>query len=175
MKLRETILSEHSKSQTESIVRWVGDSQHRFDELFHLFLNDRYRVVQRAAWPLSYCVIKHPVLIKKHFKFLLNNLHKPGIHNAVKRNTVRLLQHVEIPKQFRGEVMNLCFSYVASPTEAVAVKAFSLTILQKLAELYPEIKPEIVLIIEERWEHETPAFKVRVGKFLKGTEAKKMK
>jgi hypothetical protein len=51
MKLRETILKEHSKANCIRIVKWVGDDQKRFDELFSLFLNDEYRVVQRAAWP----------------------------------------------------------------------------------------------------------------------------
>ncbi len=166
MNLRDTILAEHSKSQTNAIIRWVGKSQQRFNELFRLFLNDEYRVVQRAAWPVSYCVIQHPPLIKKHFELLLSNLKKPDIHNPVKRNTVRFLQVIEIPKKYQGAVMDLCFSYIASPTEAVAVKAFSLTILQKLSKDYPGIIPEIKLIIEERWEHETAAFRVRAKKIL---------
>ena len=60
MNLRDEILKEHSKPQCNKIVQWVGDSQKRFDGLFNLFLNDEYRVTQRAAWPLSYCVIAHP-------------------------------------------------------------------------------------------------------------------
>src|SRR4029077_20634695 len=109
MDLRATILAEHSKAQTNKIIKWIGSDQKRFDELFRLFLNDEYRVVQRAAWPLSYCVISHPQLIYKHFRKLLTNLKKPGIGDAVKRNTVRLLQHIQIPPKYHGEIMNLCF------------------------------------------------------------------
>jgi hypothetical protein len=167
MNLRETILAEHSKANCNKIVKWVGDSQKRFDELFNLFLNSEYRVTQRAAWPISYCVIDHPTFIAKHFSLLVKNLHKPGIHDSVKRNTVRLLQHIAIPQKFHGEVMDICFRYVSSPNEPVAIKAFSLSILQNLSEQYPEIKNEIKLIIEERWRHETAAFKARARKFLK--------
>jgi len=85
----------------------------------------------------------------------------------VKRNSVRLLQHIDIPKKFHGEVMDLCFNYVSSPNEPVAVKAFSLTILQNLSTDYPEIKNELKLIIEDRWPHETAAFHSRAKKFLK--------
>jgi len=56
MKLREEILKEHSKAQCNKIVEWVGKSQLRFDELFHLFISDENLVVQRASWPVSYCV-----------------------------------------------------------------------------------------------------------------------
>jgi hypothetical protein len=167
MDLRKTILSEHSKANCNKIVNWVGHSQKKFDELFDLFLYSEYRINQRAAWPLSYCVIAHSQLISKHFSRLLKNLHKPGIHDSIKRNTLRLLQHVSIPKKFHGEIMDLCFKYIASPTEPVAIKAFSLSILQNLLKEYPEIKNEARLIIEERWKYETAAFHTRAKKFLK--------
>ena len=166
MKLRDEILKEHSKEQTGRIVQWVGNSQERFDELFELFIKDEHRVVQRAGWPLSYCVIEHPALIKKHFGRLIKNLDQQGLHNAVKRNTIRLLQAVTIPKKYQGTVMNICFSYIASPDEAVAIKAFSLTVLQNLSKTYPEILPELKLLIEERWDYETAAFKSRAKKIL---------
>lgn len=166
MDLRATILERHSKSQTDKIVKWIGNDQKRFDELFNLFLNDEYRVVQRAAWPMSYCVINHPQLIQKHFSKLLRNLKKPGIHDSVKRNTVRLLEHISIPGKFHGEIMDVCFNYINDPQEKVAIKAFSLTVLQNLCRQYPEIKQELKTIIEDRWDYETVAFRSRAKKIL---------
>jgi hypothetical protein len=166
MQLRETILSEHSKANCTRIAKWIGSNQQRFDELFDLFLNDEYRVVQRAAWPLSYAVIAHPKLVQKHFAKLLKNLKKPGLHDAVKRNTVRLLQDIDIPKRYQGDVMNICFDYIISPVEKPAVKAFSLTILQHLSKQYPEIKQELKTSIEDRWDIESAAFKSRAKKIL---------
>ena len=167
MDIRQTILADHSKATCNKVVKWIGDSQQRFDELFNLFLHDEYRVVQRAAWPLSYAVMAHPRLIKKHFSQLVKNLQHPNLHDSVKRNTVRLLQHISIPKKYHGEIMNICFDYIASSTEAVAIKAFSLTILQNLSKQYPEIKQELKTIIEDRWNYETAAFKSRAKKILK--------
>jgi len=167
MQLRETILSEHSKANCTRIASWVGSNQQRFDELFDLFLNDEYRVVQRAAWPLSNAVIAHPQLIQKHFGRLLKNLNKTGLHDAVKRNTVRLMQDISIPKKYQGKVMNICFDYIISPVEKPAVKAFSLTVLQNLSKQYPEIKQELKTIIEDRWDLESTAFKSRAKKIIK--------
>ena len=167
MNLRQTILADHSKTTCNKIIKWVGSSQPHFDELFNLFLNDEYRVIQRAAWPLSYIVIAHPELIKKHFTKLIKNLHRPNLHDSVKRNTLRLLQKITITERFHGEVMNLCFDYITSPDEAAAIKAFSLTVLQNLSKQYPEIKQELKTIIEDRWDYETAAFKSRARKILK--------
>lgn len=166
MQLRETILAEHSKANCSRITKWIGSNQQRFDELFDLFLNDESLVVQRAGWPLSNAVIAHPQLIQKHFARLLKNLRKPGLHDAVKRNTVRLLQDVVIPEKYHGEVMNICFDYIISPAEKPAIKAFSLTVLQHLSKQYPEIKQELKTIIEDRWDFESTAFKSRAKKIL---------
>ena len=167
MTLHDQILKEHTKANCNAIVRWISDSQQRFDELFKLFLSDEYRVAQRAAWPLSYAAVANPKFIQKHFPKLLKNLEKPKLHNAVKRNTVRLLQDISIPEKFHGRVMNLCFDFVNSPGEAAAVKAFSLTILENLSRQYPEIKAELKTIIEDRWHFESAAFHARARKILK--------
>ncbi len=161
---------EHSKAQCTKIVNWVGNSQQRFDELFHLFLNDEYRVVQRAAWPVSYCVTGHPALINKHWKKLLGKLKKPGEHDAVKRNGIRLMQDIVLPKKYHGEMMDICFNFLESPTEAMAVKAFSMTVLGNLAKQYPEIKAELKLIIEDQLPHQSAGFKSRAKKVLKEME-----
>lgn len=167
MNLRETILAEHSKAQKDKIVKWVGGSQQRFDELFKLFLTDENRVQQCAAYPLSYCVEAHPELISKHLGKLIKNLPKKGLHDAVIRNSMRILELVDIPERYHGEVMNLCFDYVQDPGEKVAVKAYSLTILETLSKKYPDIKQELKTIIEDRWNYETAAFHSRAKKILK--------
>jgi hypothetical protein len=165
--LKEQILKDHSKANCMTVVNWVGSSQQRFDELFALFITSHYRTSQRAASPVSYCVEAHPEFIKKNFAKLIKNLQQPNLHDAVKRNTIRLLQYVDIPVKYQGPVMDICFGYVASPTEAVAVKAFSLTVLGNLAKQYPEIIPEIKLLIEDQLPHQTAAFKSRAKAFLK--------
>ena len=167
MNLKAAILKEHSRAQCNYIVSWVGDNQKRFDELFDLFLNDENKVVQRAAWPVSYCVEAHPELIKKHFSSLIQNLNKPNLHDAVKRNSTRLLQFVTIPEEYHGAIMNSCFDYLSSPTEALAIKVYSMMLLAKLARHYPEIIPEIKLLFEDQLPHQTAGFKSCAKKVLK--------
>lgn len=167
MNLLAEIQANHSQVQRDKIVNWIGYSQDRFNQLFSIFLNGNSCESQRASWPLSHAVLTHPQFILPHFAALLKNLLKPGIHDAVKRNSLRLMQDLEIPEQFHGEVMNLCFNYITSMTEKPAIKAFSLTVLQNLAKSYPDIKHELKTIIEDQWDYESPAFKSRAKKLLK--------
>lgn len=177
MDLELAILKEHCKKQTERIVRYVGNDKEKFAELMRLFLKGEYRITQRAGWPLSYCVERHPELIKPYYKQILDYLDRSAfakatadkqvVHEAVIRNIVRLLQHVDIPKRYHGRVMDHCFKLISDHNTSVAIKAFSLTVLENLAQTYPEIRPELKLVIEERWEHETAAFRSRAKKILK--------
>ena len=166
MNIEDALLKEHSKAQCDKIVKYIGNNKERFAELMKLFFKGEYRVTQRAAWPMSYCVRKHPQLINPYFKRLLDNLEKPGLHDAILRNTVRLLQDADIPETHHGRVMTICFNFIQSNDTAVAIKAFSLSILHNLSKKYPEILPVLKTIIEERWEHETAAFRSRAKKIV---------
>jgi len=170
MDILESLKQEHSKKQTDRIVNYIGGDKDRFATLIGLFFAGEYRITQRAAWPLSYCVRAHPELIGPYFKRLLDNLERKDIHVAVVRNTVRLLQDVTIPKKHQGRVMSICFDFVQAPETPIAVKAFALTILSNLAAGYPDIRGELKLMIEEQWEHSTPAFRSRAKKALRAMD-----
>jgi hypothetical protein len=167
MDLRKQLVAENSRANCNKIVRWVGKHQDRFDELFGFFTGEEPRLAQLSAWPVNYAAMAHPALIKKHLGRLLRHLDRPGIHQAVKRNTIRLLQDIDIPAKYHGKLMDTCFRYLTVPGESIAVKAFSLRVLQHLCDKYADIVPEVKLLIEENYDRETPSFKARARMFLK--------
>jgi hypothetical protein len=171
MDLLNRILSEHTRKNCLAIVKWVGRDQSRFNELFSLFLSGQYRVSQRAAWPMSYCAIAHPELMRRHFGKLVRNLQKAGIHDAIKRNTVRLLQKVDIPEKYEGIIMDTCFRYAGSVSEPVAVKVFSLSVLERMVKKYPDILPELKMLVEDTVPYQAAAFQSRAKKIAKSIRA----
>ena len=164
--LRYELLKAHSKVQCNKVIGWVGNDQKRFDELFDFFLNGESKITHLAAWPVSYCVIAHPELIRKHWSKLINYLQKDNLHGAIKRNSMRFMQEITIPKKYHGTVMNICFRLIESQTEKVAVKVFSMTVLNNLSKQYPDILPEIKLVIEEQLPYQTAAFISRAKKII---------
>ena len=166
MNLREEILKEHSKTHALAIADYACQSKKNFKELMECFLDDEYRLAQRAAWSVNWAAKKKPEMVYPHIKDLVAALNKKNVHNAVIRNSVRVLQEMEIPEKFHGEVMDVCFQFLEKPATPVAIKAFSLTTLFNLSRKYPEIKPELKLIITDRFDHEKAAFKSRAKKIL---------
>jgi hypothetical protein len=167
LNLQSEILKEHSKKQWNKIVLWVGNDQEKFDELFEYFKSTDNIFAQRSAWPVSYLAEANPTLIDKHFDELIEMLQKEKAHVAVKRSIIRMLQTFQLPEKYEGVVMNFCFAAVQSDVESIAVKAFSITVLENLTKKYPEIIPELKLILASRLPIESAAYKSRANHFLK--------
>jgi hypothetical protein len=167
MDLVKEILKEHSKTQAGKIVKYVGKDAARFKTLVNVFKAGPYRITQRAAWPLSICVEFYPDLVKPHVKELLVEISKPGAHNAVKRNIMRLLQYAELPRTFHGKIADLCFKYLTDNGEAIAVRVFAMTVLARIASHNPEISRELRMIIQDHLPFASPGYLSRAKKVLK--------
>ena len=167
MNLVDTIEKEHSSAQRDRIVRHVGNNPKRFKELVTVFLNGPYRITQRSAWALSYCIEHHPELIKPHLKKIVQFAKKDGAYDSVKRNTVRLLQFITVPKNSQGLVADLSFAFLQDTKEPVAVRVFAMTVLVNLSKALPELKNELIPIIEDQMPYGSPAFVSRGRKALK--------
>lgn len=168
MNIREELLKEknHSKQQALKVSEYACSSAKNFKALMQCFLSNEYRLAQRTAWSVSWAAQKNPDIIQPYIKDLIQQLARKDVHDAVIRNSIRIFQKIEIPKEFHADLMNYCFAFIESNITPVAIKAFSLTTLFNLSKIYPEIKNELQLIIEERWNYETAAFKARARKIL---------
>ena len=172
MNLEDQILKEHSKHNTVRISRWIGSDKGRFKKLMDLFLKGDYRVSQRSAWILSHCADEHPKLIHPYLNKMLDRMLEPGVHVAVKRNVVRLLQNIAIPPRLVGKVATVCFDMLASQHEPVAVKCFSMTVLANIAKDEPDLRNEIRLIIEQQMPWGTGGFRARAKRVLKQLDSR---
>jgi hypothetical protein len=167
MDIRQALLAEHSKRQTMAIVEFIGDDARRFAELMKLFFAGEYRLTQRAAWPMNYCAERHPKLIRPYLPKLLDCLEREDMHDAVKRNVVRLLQTIEIPPRLQGRVYAHCVDLIDDAQEPAAVRAFALTVAARIAKSEPALLNELRLIVRKHLPHATAAFQVRAREVLK--------
>lgn len=166
--LREAILAEHSRPQTLKIAHWIGNEPQKVRQLITILLEDEYRVVQRAAWVVSVVAEQHPSVITPYVPLLVAKLKDPEQHVAVKRNIYRMLQFLALPEPIHGDLIHLCFESLLQPGEALAVRAFAISILARMFGIYPELGNELRLILEDALQHETaPSFKSRAKKILK--------
>ncbi len=167
MDIREEALKEHSKKQVLKIAAWIGDNEDRFRQYLSLFLYDEYRVVQRISWVLSAVAEKYPGLVEKNIGTIIKRLDDTGIHVAVKRNVVRVLQFLKIPGKYHAKVFNHCINYLSDPNETIAVRCFSMTVAASLAEKYPELAGEVIETINISMKNSTAGLRARSKMVLK--------
>ena len=94
-------------------------------------------------------------------------MQEPEVPDAVKRNVVRILQFVGIPRGLQGVVANLCFALISSIDEPIAVRTFSMTVLANITQEEPGLKKELEIIVRNMLPYATPAFRARAKKVLK--------
>lgn len=166
MNLVAALEKEHSVAMRTRITNWVGNNPKRFAALVKVFLEGPYRITQRAAWPISYCVESYPELAAPHLKALIRFMDKPGTHDAVRRNVFRLMADIEIPANLRGLAADASLRYLADTNQPVAIRVFAMSVLGNLAAQHPELANEIVPLVEEQLPYATPGFRSRARRVL---------
>jgi hypothetical protein len=110
---------------------------------------------------MNYCAEHHPKLIRPYLKKLTAELQREDVHDAVRRNILRLLQFVEIPHYLKGRLYSLCLKFIADGSQPVAVKVFATTVARKIAETEPALMNELRFVVRQQLPHESVAFHKR--------------
>ena len=166
MNLEQELLREHSKEQALKIASWVGGDARRLDQLMGLVFSGQPLIVQRAAWVVGIVGEAHAALFQPYIKKMTVKMKQPGVHAAVKRNFVRILQTIDIPRTMLGAVTNLCFDLLTSPKEPIAVKVFSMTVLARIAHQEPDLEQELRLVVEQQLPLSGAGFRSRAKRVL---------
>jgi hypothetical protein len=166
MDIKKVLLKNHPSHYTHKVVNYIDNNPARLKQLIDIFLAGPYRVTQRASWAISCCVEKNPSLILPHLTVILKELEKPDVHVAVKRNIVRLLQFIDIPTKYYGRIVNRCFELM-EPSQPIAVRVFSMTVLSNITRQLPELRKELELVIEDQLPYASAGFISRAKKVLK--------
>lgn len=171
MDIKEELLREHTRSQAQKIASWIGTDPGRVREFVTLYLAGEYRVTQRAAWVMGIIGETHPDVLAPFLKKMIAKVKEPGVHNAVRRNTLRILQTIDIPRGLLGTVVDLCFDALASPKETIAVKVYAMTVIVRIAKKEPDLEKELRLVVGQQLPGAGPAFRARARHVLKMTNS----
>jgi hypothetical protein len=130
------------------------------------FLQGEGRLAQKSAWIIGHCAEQHPELANPWLKPMIKKIQEPGVHCALKRNGMRILQFVDIPRALQGITANLCFEFISSIEEPIAARSFSITVIANIAKEEPALKKELEIVIKQMLPYATAAFRARAKKVL---------
>jgi hypothetical protein len=164
--LEDLLMVESSRRNTDLVADLVLKKPELFDQLFQIFLKDDGPVSWKAAWVMDVASEKQPGLLKPHIEEIVAHLETCS-QDSTKRESLRMLVRSPLPEQQTGLLISLCFDWLTSAKEPVAVKRFSMEMLYRISQQEPEIKKELAESIEWRMQEETPGFRSYGKKLLK--------
>ncbi len=167
MNLKKALLYDHSRKNAQNIQNFIGNDPVLYAEVVSHYLDNNGLLSQHAIWVLSKCTEVHPHLALPHLSKLLHNLDRKDIHAAANRNTMRLLQFITVPVKFQGRVVDLCFQYLRDPKEQLSVRVFAMTVLTNLCSTLPELKSELLLVLEDQLPYGSAGFISRAKKSIR--------
>lgn len=125
------------------------------------------KIASTAAWTASHTVEINPSIIKlEHHKFLIDLVKITEI-GGIRRNIVRIWQFAKLPKSIIAEIINIALEFFSNHKEDIAVRAFSITILQNSLSHIPELEDELTFLIEKELPIAGPAIASRSKAYLK--------
>src|SRR5690606_6583636 len=134
MNIFKQLEKEHSKENSLRIISYIGNDSGLFHELMDCFFaeTDNYKVPQRAAHTVSLMFDRNQQIVLSYMDRLIISVLNPELASPLKRNILRILQSMEIPENFLGEIYEACYGFLINPKEEIAIRAFAITVLYNI-------------------------------------------
>ncbi|NOQ75973.1 MAG: hypothetical protein GQ574_28460 [Crocinitomix sp.] len=147
MDIGQQLSRETSRRNWDKVIAYVGEDDERFAELIHIFFIGETKSIIGTSQAVGVISEKQPRLIRPYVIDLVAYLKSNPI-DAVKRNTMRVFQFIDIPEEIEGDLFDIAMNYLKSLDTAIAIKAFAMTSLRKISAKYPELAQEVIFQIE---------------------------
>ena len=116
-----------------------------FQKLLEYTYSPEHKIAFRASWVLTKVGDLAPEIIYPHLNDIIGRLQDID-NESVLRCFLRVISLAD-PEQIGGKqhgiLADICFTLLRSGFSAIAVKAYSMEILYKLAIIYPELRNEL--------------------------------
>ncbi len=169
MDFRSLLTDLPSGMERDLLVGEIMNSDEHVETLLRLALHDKDPIAWRACWLLDCSDEKKPGLARKHLTRIIQSLE--GLQSkGTLRSMLRLLTRYQIPEEEQGLLIDLCFRYLVSELYPVAVKAHAMQIIYNHVLIYPELKNELITVIEDQAANNSVGFRARGNILIKQME-----
>jgi len=167
MRNYEAKLVDSSRLLADILSDDIGNDPERFNEMMQIAFCDEYPLSMRAARIIALSSDNYPELINPYIPQIIECLKELNT-DGVLRGFLKIL--AELPLEFDDEQMgvltDMAFTWLANPGEPIAIRYYSIEILQIISRKYPEIGIELSIILQEMVNDESSGLKAKSRKVL---------
>lgn len=138
------------------------------EELLSILIKGKIREQYIASWILSRAVELNSDIFNESAHNTCLKAISTTKEGGTKRNLIRIWQF-SIPESesTQLEVLDKALNLLSDGSQDLAVRVFSITVLERLLKYFPEIKEEVIFLLEREYSQASPSFKVRSDRFFK--------
>lgn len=167
--LRDLIRRTKSLKEAEWVSGSAVENPGIFLKLIEYSYSEDEKLAFRSSWIISKIFDRKPELVYPHLENLIESLDRID-NESTQRSFLRILSLSdlsEIKKSHHGILADHCMNAINSGFSAVAIKAYSMEIVYKLALIYPELANELSVSILMLQKESAAGIKVRGRIILK--------
>jgi hypothetical protein len=135
------------------MVRKIVDQVERQPEIItearKMMFDKDPRKSMRASWLLVHASSKYPELVRKQLPYALKLLQQPGRDTGTIRECLQLFQLLGVPDKYCGQLFDISINFTKNGLMPHAVRAFSINLLAIICQKYPDLSPEVLLVLNE--------------------------
>ena len=155
-----------SKKDVEIIVEEIFEYPQSLSALIEVLVQGNEQQSVLASWVLTHAVDRDNSLLEPYVADVVQFLCYTK-SNGAKRSCLRALESTKINDDSKGVLIDLCFKFMLSSSDPIAVKAFSMTVIYNCAINETEVLRELQLVLEEKMLFESTGFNSRAKKIIK--------
>ncbi len=161
------ILADSSRSLIDSVVSLVEMKPELFVTLFELVFANEKQYSQRAARVVYYLIAGRPDLFEKYSEIILEKIPEMP-DESIKFSLLKVFNVCKLPKDEEklGLLTNICFDLVEAKVTRIALKVYAIEVLFRISAIYPDIKRELIFLLEKYSNGAQTAFKTRARKII---------
>ncbi len=164
--LKNQLLADHSKASIDYIITVIQNDKECITKVFNWSINGEKTIKPRASYLFDSVLKKYPELTEYFISKIILKLNDQ-LHPGVKRDFLRIVARSSLPKIKLDDLLNNCFQWMQSSSETLSGKIHSMQIVYNISQLEPEIKYELISVIEDQMPRSSRGYKHRGTKLLK--------
>ena len=135
--------------------------------LMNIAMDDGLKGSWRASWMISKMYETYPELLVPYLGQVIDFLQKTT-DSSKKREFLKLVSYYSVPEEKEALMLGYCIHHFTSASEPVAVRVHAMQILFNISEREPDLKNELIQLIEHEMEyHSSAGIQSRGSKLLR--------
>ncbi len=135
----------------------VGLDHSLYLHLLKLIEKGETTPAMKASWILSTVSEVNPTFASKNATKIIKLLQSATI-GGVQRELLKTLYEIPLKNDQQGQFIDISFRLLSEPKSDVGVKYYCAGILEKAAKQFPELKNELITLLQSQQELYTPAW-----------------